>query len=72
GVAEKITCPLFVVGGKRDGVIPYQDVERLAAEASGPVRVLIIEDAGHVANNRGYLYRTQTADWLAEKLGAEI
>ncbi|MCZ6764128.1 MAG: alpha/beta hydrolase, partial [Alphaproteobacteria bacterium] len=42
GVAEKINCPLFVVGGKRDGVIPYQDVERLAAEASGPVRVLII------------------------------
>jgi 2,6-dihydroxypseudooxynicotine hydrolase len=68
GVAEKITCPIFVVGGKRDRVIPCQDAERLAAEVSGPVRPLFIEDGGHVANNRGYLYRTQTADWLAEQL----
>jgi len=71
GVAEKITCPLFVVGGKLDRVIPYQDAERLAAEALGPVRTAIIEDGGHVANNRGYLYRTQTADWLAEQLAAD-
>lgn len=68
GLAEKITCPIFVVGGKLDRVIPYQDAERLAAEVSGPVRSLLIEDGGHVANNRGYLYRTQTADWLAAQL----
>ena len=47
GIAEKITCPLFVVGGKlRPASFPYQDAERLAAEASGPVRALIIEDGG--------------------------
>ncbi len=68
GIAEKITCPIFIVGGKRDRVIPWQDAARLAAEASGPVVPLMIEDGGHVANNRGYLYRTQTADWLAEQL----
>lgn len=70
GIAEKITCPIFVVGGKRDRVIPWEDAARLAAEVSGPVRPLMIEDGGHVANNRGYLYRTQTADWLVEQLSA--
>jgi hypothetical protein len=28
----------------------------------------MIEDGGHVANNRAYRYRTQSADWMAERL----
>ena len=42
--------------------------ERLASEASGEVRLLMIENGNHVANNRAYLYRNQTADWMAAKL----
>lgn len=68
GVAEKITCPLFIVTGKLDRIIPYQDAERLAAAVKGETELLIIEDGNHVSNNRGYLYRTQTADWIAAKL----
>jgi len=30
----------------------------------------VIEDGGHVANNRGYRWRPQSADWMAERLGA--
>ena len=70
GVAERITCPLFVVAGKQDRVVPWQDAERLAREAKGPVEFLAIEDGNHVANNRGYKWRLQTADWMAERLGA--
>lgn len=69
GVAEKITCPLFVVAGKLDRIIPWQDAERLAREAKGPVEFVLIEDGNHVANNRGYKYRTQSADWMAQNLG---
>jgi hypothetical protein len=29
----------------------------------------LIEDGGHVANNRGYKWRLQTADWMADGLG---
>lgn len=36
GVASRITCPLLVVFGKQDRLIPYQAGERLAAEAAGP------------------------------------
>jgi 2,6-dihydroxypseudooxynicotine hydrolase len=69
GVASKITCPLFIVAGKLDRLVPWQDAERLAREASGPVELLLIEDGNHVANNRAYRYRTQSADWLACELG---
>ncbi|TMQ11494.1 MAG: alpha/beta hydrolase [Deltaproteobacteria bacterium] len=69
GVAHRIACPLFAVAGRRDRVIPWQDAERLAREVSGPVELLIIDDGNHVANNRPYRYRPQTADWLAEQLG---
>jgi hypothetical protein len=37
---------------------------------SGPAELLIIEDGNHVANNRAYRYRPQTADWMAEQLRA--
>jgi len=70
GIAERITCPLFVLGAKLDRVIPWRDAERLAREAKGPVELLLIEDGNHVANNRAYKWRTLTADWMAEQLGA--
>jgi len=68
-VASKITCPLFIVAGKRDRIVPWQEGERLAAAASGPVVRCFIEDGNHVANNRVYRYRSQSADWMAQCLG---
>ena len=70
GVADKITCPLYIVTGKLDRVIPWRHAERLAREAKGPVELQLIEDGNHVANNRAYRWRVQSADWMAAKLGA--
>jgi dipeptidyl aminopeptidase/acylaminoacyl peptidase len=70
GVADKITCPLYIVTGKLDRVIPWRHAERLAREAKGPVELQLIEDGNHVANNRAYRWRVQSADWMAEQLGA--
>ena len=70
GVAERISCPLFIMAGKLDRIIPWRHAERLAREAKGPVELLVIEDGNHVANNRTYRWRTQTADWMAEQLRA--
>lgn len=69
GVAANITCPIFIVTGKQDTVVPWRDAERLANEVSGKVEFLAIEDGNHVANNRAYRWRLQTADWMAEQLG---
>ena len=72
GVADKITCPLYVMTGKLDRVVPWQDAERLAREARGPVELNVIDDGNHVANNRAYKYRAQSADWMAKQLGLPV
>ena len=67
--AKRITCPIYIVTGRQDRLVPASHAERLARSVSGPVELLIVEDGGHNANNRPYRYRSQTADWLAERFG---
>jgi 2,6-dihydroxypseudooxynicotine hydrolase len=68
GVAQNITCPLFIVNGRHDRIVPAADAERLAREVKGPVELMMIEDGNHIANNRAYRWRSQSADWMAEQL----
>ena len=49
--------------------MPATDAERLAREVIGPVELMMIEDGNHIANNRAYRWRSQSADWMKEKLG---
>ena len=70
GIAQNITCPMFIVGGKEDRITSYKDAERLAREVSGPVEFLLLEGANHVAQNRAHMWKTQAADWMACRLGA--
>jgi 2,6-dihydroxypseudooxynicotine hydrolase len=67
--AKKIACPLFVVAGRQDRIVPASHAERLAQGASGAVELLMVEDGGHNANNRPYRYRSRSADWLAAQFG---
>lgn len=69
GVAKNITCPIFVVGGEFDNLTPPHNAQRIAAEVSGPCELLIVKGGNHVANNRRYMFQTQTADWMAQHLG---
>ena len=69
GIAKQIECPLYIVMGKQDRLIRWQDAQRLAEEVSGPVELQLIEDGNHIANNRPYAYRSRTADWMAAQLG---
>jgi 2,6-dihydroxypseudooxynicotine hydrolase len=67
--AQRITCPIYIVTGREDRLVPASHAERLAKAVTGPVDLLIVEDGGHNANNRPYRYRSQTADWLAQRFG---
>jgi dipeptidyl aminopeptidase/acylaminoacyl peptidase len=69
GIAQKITCPIFIVNGRLDRIVPAADAERLAREVSGPVELMMIEDGNHIATNRAYRWRSQSADWMVEQLG---
>jgi dipeptidyl aminopeptidase/acylaminoacyl peptidase len=68
GIAQQITCPIFIVNGRLDRIVPAKDAERLAREVKGPVELLMIEDGNHIATNRAYRWRSQSADWMAEQL----
>jgi len=68
GVAQNITCPIFIVNGRLDRIVPAADAERLAREVKGPVELMMIEDGNHIATNRAYRWRSQSADWMAEHL----
>jgi len=65
--APRITKPLLVVGGGRDGIVSARHQERLAEEAPG-AELVIYPDGGHGVTNRAYESRSRMADWLADHL----
>jgi 2,6-dihydroxypseudooxynicotine hydrolase len=67
--AKNITCPIFIVAGRQDRLVPASHAEQLARSVSGPAELLMVEDGGHNANNRPYRYRSRSADWLAAQFG---
>jgi 2,6-dihydroxypseudooxynicotine hydrolase len=71
GFASKITTPLMVVMGKRDRLFPWQDGERLANEASGETKLVLLENGNHGCANVVYRHRPLSADWLAQRLLVE-
>ncbi len=60
--------PIFIVNGRLDRIVPAKDAERLAREVKGPVTLMMIEDGNHIATNRAYRWRSQSADWMKEQL----
>jgi dienelactone hydrolase len=68
GVVQRIECPLLVVFGAGDKLIPVTEGERLARAASGPTELVVFEEGNHVCFNISYKFRPLTADWTAEHL----
>ena len=72
GIARQITCPIYIMNGRQDRIVSCADAERLAREVKGPVTLRIIEDGNHVANNRAYRWRPDSADWMAQQLADSL
>ncbi len=70
GRAKGIRCPLLVIFGAGDRIVPPTEGEKLAKAASGPVDFVVYEEGNHVCFNIPYKFRPLTADWLKEKLVA--
>ena len=58
GVAQNIRCPMPVVFGAGDKLIPSSEGERLARASSGPTEFVVFEQRNHVS----YKFRPLTAD----------
>ncbi len=69
-VMEKIRCPLLIIMGRLDRLVPPADAERMAAEAHDVAELWMFEDGNHVCNNIIYKHRPQQADWMRSKLSA--
>jgi dipeptidyl aminopeptidase/acylaminoacyl peptidase len=63
----RIAQPLLVVFGQLDRLIPWQQAERVAAEAPN-AELVMYSDGNHVCNNIPYKYRPLVADWMQERL----
>jgi dienelactone hydrolase len=68
GVADKVMCPLLVIQGRRDRLVPADQGERIAAEAGSKAELWLFEDGNHVCNNIPFKHRPQQSDWMREKL----
>lgn len=66
--ASKISCPIYIVGGALDRVIPPDHAKKLADAVSGEVILNMVSDGTHVVNNRPYKYRPESGDWMAKIL----
>ena len=65
--AARITCPLLVVHGGRDRLIPAYHAERLVREAPG-AELMLYPDGSHGVTNHAFESRAAMADWLAARL----
>jgi len=68
GVAERVRCPLLVIQGKRDRLVPAEHGERIAREAGSCAELWLFEDGNHVCNTIPLKHRPQQADWMASQL----
>jgi 2,6-dihydroxypseudooxynicotine hydrolase len=66
-VLPRLRQPLLVIFGRLDRLIPWQQAERVAAEAPA-AELVMLEGGSHVCNNMPYRYQPLAADWMAERL----
>jgi dipeptidyl aminopeptidase/acylaminoacyl peptidase len=67
GIADKITCPLFVMHAEETAVYPVEPAYRLYREARGPKEIHIV-NAGHTIMDRRMEAISQAMDWVSDQL----
>jgi pimeloyl-ACP methyl ester carboxylesterase len=70
GRTGDIQCPLMVIFGAKDRLIPADGARRLAEETDA--YLLMLPDGNHGCMNVAAKHRFKTADWLASQLRASI
>jgi 2,6-dihydroxypseudooxynicotine hydrolase len=73
-VAEQLRCPLYVLHGARDHLMPMEQLEKLRQAARAVPEAVwdVPEEGNHCCHNLYHIVRPRMADWLARKLGGEL
>lgn len=69
-VLDSLRCPFLAVHGKRDGIFPWTDAEKMVAGARGPAELLLFDEGDHCCHNVNHRSKPAVADWLRGHLGA--
>ncbi|MCW2840197.1 MAG: protein of unknown function hydrolase family protein [Aeromicrobium sp.] len=72
GRTSQIACPMLIIGGKKDRLIPWQQAERLHHETSAVSEFLLLEEGNHGCANVVAQHRYRAADWMAGHLGGPL
>lgn len=67
GATQHVHCPLLIVHGTRDTIVPFSDGQRIHAEVPSS-ELAAFEGSNHGCTDRVFASRSLTADWLAERL----
>ena len=69
-VADRLRCPLYVLHGAHDDLIPLEGVEKLRKTTFQVEQTFVIEPTGnHCCHNLYPVVRPRMADWLTARLG---
>lgn len=66
GIAKDIECPLLVIFGGNDRLIPQTQAEQLIKDTGG--ELLLLPDGNHGVMNVAAKHRYKTADWMEKQL----
>jgi alpha-beta hydrolase superfamily lysophospholipase len=68
--ARKISCPVLVIHGDKDDIVPVEEGHELFAELAEPKRLCIIEGSGHRLTEPAHLQKAlaESIDWLTSHL----
>ena len=74
GIADKITCPLYILHGSKDPIMPNETAIWLSKQAKGPTTLDLCEGGHHGCFNTpgGHITQPRMADWLARTLRAML
>jgi 2,6-dihydroxypseudooxynicotine hydrolase len=67
GTTEHVRCPLLIVHGTDDTIVPFGDAERIHAEVPSS-ELAAFPGSNHGCTDRVFASRTLIADWMAEHL----
>jgi dipeptidyl aminopeptidase/acylaminoacyl peptidase len=70
GASAQVRCPLLVVHGDGDDIVPVEQAKAIHAAARGPRRLVIIPGGGHRFDQPGELewMLREVSGWFAEHL----
>jgi pimeloyl-ACP methyl ester carboxylesterase len=68
--ARKISCPVLVIHGDQDDIVPVEEGHALFAELAAPKRLCIIEGSSHRLTEPAHLQKAlaESIDWLTSHL----